>query len=109
MKILYILAAAIALGSCSGGGEPDVILSTPTEVQATAQGTQAILLSWSHAGAELDAFRIERRLTSSGTGAFEELVEVDGDARTYVDENLQVATHYDYRIRACAGERCSGY
>ena len=107
MKVLDILAAAIALGACSGGGEPDVVLSTPTEVEAVPQGTQAIRLSWSHAGPDVDAFRIERRLTSGGTGAFEEIVEVDGDARTYVDENLHVATHYDYRIRACAVVRCS--
>ena len=107
MKVLYVLASAIALGACSGGGEPDVVPSAPTDVQATAQGTQAILLTWSHAGTDIDAFQIERRLTSSGTGAFEELVEVDGDARTYADENLQVATQYDYRIRACDGDRCS--
>src|SRR5687767_3755904 len=109
MKVLYTVAAAIVLGACSGGGEPDVVLSAPTEVEAVSQGTQAILLSWLYAGSDVDEFRIERRLTSGGTGAFEELVEVDGDARTYVDENLQVATHYDYRIRACAVLRCSGW
>src|SRR5688572_20782164 len=108
MKVPCIVAFAIALGACSGGGEPGVVLSTPTEVEAVSQGTQAILLSWLYAGSDVDEFRIERRLTSGGTGAFEELVEVDGDARTYVDENLQVATHYDYRVRACAVLRCSG-
>jgi Fibronectin type III domain len=106
MKVLYIAAAVIALGSCSGGGEPNVVLPTPADVRAAAQGTQTILLTWSYSGTAIDVFRIERRLTR-GPGSFEEIVSVDGDARTYVDENLQAATPYVYRIRACDGRRCS--
>ena len=38
---------------------------------------------------------------------FVEHVVLGGDARTYLDADLQAATQYEYRVRACRRQRCS--
>ena len=92
--------------ACTDGGPPGAP-DVPASFAAEAVGPRAIRLSWTYTGA-VDAFRIERRhVTSQGPTEFTSLTSVDGDARTYVDENLDLARQYDYRVHACRGELCS--
>ena len=95
-------------GSCSDTGGPATPPATPSDLEATAIGPRAIQVTWTHTGGEVDLFRIERRhVGPQGPSQFAEHAAVPGDARSYLDADLQEATQYDYRTRACRRDVCS--
>lgn len=95
-------------GSCSDTSGPATPPATPSDLEATAIAPRAIQLTWTHTGGEVDLFRIERRhVGPQGPAPFAEHATVPGDARSYIDADLQEATQYDYRLRACRRDACS--
>lgn len=95
-------------GSCSDTGGPVTPPATPSDVEAATIGPRTIQITWTHTGGEADLFRIERRhVGPQGPAQFAEHAAVPGDARAYLDADLQEATQYDYRMRACRRDVCS--
>lgn len=101
--------AACAAGGCSAFTDERAATTyplAPSGLQATAQSSSRIDLSWTDNSATETGFRIERRTSS---GSFAQVATVGVDNTSYSDGGLDPATSYTYRARACNSGGCSGY
>jgi hypothetical protein len=69
----------------------------PTALRATVGGSQKVTLAWIAAIGGADLYRLERR---RGEGAFQRLTDVTAPTTTHLDETVQPATTYTYRVKA---------
>jgi len=89
-------------GSSTGGGSTP---ATPNGLQATANSSSQIVLTWSDNANNESGFYIER---STGTG-FVQIASVGANITTYSDNGLSAATTYQYRVSAHNTSGNSGY
>ena len=76
------------------GGNPP---AAPTNLQATAQSTTSVALSWTDNASNETGFRLEGRTVD---GAFAELLTVGANVTTAVVPGLTPSTFYLFRVRA---------
>ncbi len=77
-------------------GELYVIPNAPTDLNASAETDDRILLSWDYEG-DRDGIEIERK---TGSGAFALVGQSESGANQFGDTGLNAGTTYTYRIRA---------
>jgi hypothetical protein len=100
------LGAYYGIGvSSSGGGcaPPDA----PSGLTATADGHQAVDLTWVDGSTDEDGFRVERREGQAGSWA--EVVRTAAEATSYADAGLSAETEYCYRVSAFNGDGYSDF
>ncbi len=86
------------------GGTPP---AAPTNLQATAQSTTSVALSWTDNASNETGFRLEGRTVD---GAFAELLTLGANVTTAVVPGLTPSTFYLFRVRASgAGGTFSSY
>jgi Bacterial Ig-like domain len=105
----------------SGGGGGDTTTNTSTAPIAPSSlalyttlstTSTSIPLKWKDNSTNEDKFRIERKTRDVSTSTFGLVSTVNGSSNTiasYNDNSVTVGTHYDYRVKACVGDLCSGY
>jgi len=97
-KSIYLNTAALALaaGCCtaaSATGEPYAVAA------ASYPGPTQVTVNWASDGADVQAFKVERRIL--GSRAWQQAAYLpDGSARSFVDANLRYDTAYEYRVSA---------
>jgi hypothetical protein len=72
--------------------------AAPSNLQATADSTSQITITWNDNSNNESGFRIERKTGASGTYA--EMANVGANIRTWVNTGLSAGTEYFYRVRA---------
>lgn len=90
--------ADIVLGAVTSSAEGATPPAAPTSFTATAISASRIDLSWSHSGANIDGFSLERSLT--GVGSWSVINTLDAADRGYANTGLAENTTYYYRLRA---------
>ena len=80
--------------------------AAPTDLVATAAGTEQIDLIWADNADNETGFKIERK---TGTDAFAEIATVAADVVSYSDAGLMASTTYTYRVVAYNGDGNSSY
>ncbi len=100
---LYRVCAQNVGGASEFSNEITVIIPegpppAPTNLNASALGTDRIRLTWIDNSANETEFQIERRL--EGGGNFAHISSTAQDENQYEDVGLQMETTYEYRIRA---------
>jgi hypothetical protein len=101
--------AACAAGGCSAFSNQSSATTypvAPSGLQATAQSSSRIDLTWTDNSATETQFRIERR---TGGGSFAQVATEGANATSHSDGGLAAETSYTYRVRACNGGGCSAY
>lgn len=103
-------------GDGGGGGDggeeppPDEPLNPPddppSDLQATAESSTSVALSWQDNSANESSFRLER---ATGNGAFFFALEVPADATEALDGGRAPDTQYRYRVQACNADGCSAF
>ncbi|OJJ20261.1 hypothetical protein BKI52_17495 [marine bacterium AO1-C] len=91
-------------GSSTGGGGEDAP-ATPSNLQASANSSSQIVLTWSDNANNESGFYIER---NAGVG-FVQIASVGANTTTFSDNDLSAATTYQYRVRAHNASGNSGY
>ena len=86
---------------------PGSLPAAPTSLQATAQSTTSVALSWTDHANNETGFRVERRTVDGG--AFAEVLSVGANVTSTVVSGLSPSTFYLFRVRAAAGGASSGY
>jgi hypothetical protein len=96
-------------GECTGQGSTCVVTMTATKnVAATFQvAPSQIQLTWADASTRESGFRIERKVSTTGTYA--EIALTAANIVTFVDPTLLASTTYCYRVRAYNTGGNSGY
>jgi hypothetical protein len=79
--------------------------STPSQFTGTVVSATQIDLSWQAPGGQT---HYELRWRAGGKGGWTTQT-INGSATSYSHTNLAPVTLYEYELRACAGESCSGY
>ncbi|MBT8395509.1 MAG: hypothetical protein HKO65_14200 [Gemmatimonadetes bacterium] len=79
----------------------------PTELAATATGPYTVDLTWTDASDNESTFRLERRVSPSGSWVEVATPAVNNTAAA--DGGLSPNTSYAYRLRACNDVGCSAY
>lgn len=92
VKAIGIAAESTASATATGTTLP----IAPTTVNATADGTDQVTLTWTNVTGET-GYRIERSLDSS---TWKWIATAAADATTFTDSMLAAGTEYHYRIRA---------
>ncbi len=82
-------------------------LIAPTNLQAVADPTPRVILTWLDNSHNEGWFEIERRFT--GGGQFERVGVVAPNVTTFNDEGVYRGTTYDYRVRAASEESVSDW
>ena len=72
-------------------------LPAPANLTAAAVSSSQINLTWSDNSPDEEAFEVQR---SDSGGPYVTITEVNANAISYSDHNLQPATNYSYRVRA---------
>jgi fibronectin type 3 domain-containing protein len=101
--------AACAAGGCSAFSNQRGATTyplAPSGLQAAAQSSSRIDLTWVDNSATETQFRIERR---TGGGSFAQVATEAANATSHSDGGLAAETSYTYRVRACNGGGCSAY
>ena len=70
----------------------------PTRLTATAVSSSRINLAWQHNSANVEVFRIERRV--AGRADWREIGMTAANTRRFTDMGLKPSTSYEYRVRA---------
>ena len=70
----------------------------PTRLTATAVSSSRISLAWRHNSADLEGFRVERRV--AGRAAWSEIGTTAANTRRFTDMGLNQTTTHEYRVRA---------
>lgn len=78
----------------------------PSGLTAVGEGTSRIRLAWDANYSDAVRFKLER---ASGGAAFAEIAELPPGSADYLDEGLQAATVYTYRLRAATAAALSDY
>jgi hypothetical protein len=112
--LLYV-AVLVVLGGCAGGGgrntdaggEEDVNLERPADLQATGVSATEIDSSWTDANDGETGFVLERSLDADFTSFTE--IQIGEERESYRDGDLSAETRYHYRIKAVNGEAASPY
>lgn len=81
------------------GGPPE----TPSGLSATG-GLTSIELSWTANSDDETEFRIHRR---TGSGSHQQIATVGAGVTSFTDSDVEPATTYGYRVRACNEHGCS--
>ncbi len=76
----------------------EIVAAQPTDMQAIANNTNLILLSWTDNSYNESSFEIQRKVEPSGY--FEMLANVFANVSTYSDYACSPNTTYSYRVRA---------
>ncbi|MCC5840436.1 MAG: PKD domain-containing protein [Opitutales bacterium] len=76
-------------------GDPAAV-GQPTNLRAEPLGTFAVALSWDAVEGVIDGYRLERRMRGSSSW----VVIADVSGLSYLDDDLEEATSYDYRLAA---------
>jgi titin len=86
----------------------DVAPAAPTNLTATVQGTQSVLLSWTDQADNETGYRVERR--DAGSSVWGTLVLLADGSDQYSDLSIAPAANYEYRVLAVndAAESASG-
>ena len=71
---------------------------TPSRLKATAVSSSRINLAWRHNSANLEGFRIERRV--AGRANWSEIGTEAANTHRFTDMGLKQTTTYEYRVRA---------
>ena len=69
-----------------------------TRLTATAVSSSRIDLAWRHNSANLEGFRVERRV--AGRAVWSEIGMTAANAHRFTDMGLKQTTNYEYRVRA---------
>ncbi len=80
--------------------------AAPTDLVATAAGTEQIDLTWNDNADNETGFKVERK---TGTDAFAEIATVGANVVSYSDTGLTASTTYTYRVVAYNGDGNSSY
>ncbi len=80
--------------------------SAPSSLNATANGTTQIDLTWTDNSNNEDGFKIERH---SGDGNFAEIASVGANVASFSDTGLNPSTTYTYRVRSFNASGNSGF
>ena len=83
-----------------------VIISTPGNLTATQVSDTGVKLDWQDSCTFESGFRIERK---TGTGSFQQIVEVGSNVTSYTDNNLSVDFSYTFRALAFTQTNQSAY
>lgn len=81
--------------------------AAPSNLQASGVMTTQVQLSWMLNSSDATGIFVEGRLTGSGT--FQQVGSVAGNATSVIVTNLQPQSSYDFRVRAGNGSGFSGY
>ena len=92
--------------SVSGSGT-EVPPNSPSNLNATAQSSTQINLSWTDNSNNESGFKIERKNGSSGN--WSEIAQVATNTTSYSDNNLTPNTQYCYQVRAYNSAGNSNY
>ena len=96
------------LTSCGSDPTGGVKLTAPSNLQAVANSSTQIDLTWSDNSNNEDGFKIERK--TGVDGSYSEVATVGSDTTTYSDTNgLLSGTEYCYRVRAYNNRGNSDY
>jgi len=93
--------------SCATTDATPPATDPPTNLQATANGTSSIDLSWTDNSDE-DTFDIER-CQGTGCSTFAPLTQVGADVTAYSDGSLSASTTYCYRVQGNVGGTPTGW
>jgi large repetitive protein len=80
---------------------------SPSGVQATALSDVSAQVTWNDESANEDEFLVERLEVGSSDQVFREAGRVPANTTGFEDDDLEPATGYRYRVRACNGLGCS--
>jgi hypothetical protein len=96
-------------GALSAASLPAAPVLAPPQVVSVTSGNQAVALSWSHDGANLSGFELERNsLSKTGRIVATVLIpDLAATARAHVDD--VGSGRYRYRLRARNGEQASAW
>lgn len=86
----------------SPGGTP----AAPSGLQAAAQSTSEILVSWTDNSTNETGFRLERKTLG---GTFQEIASLPANTTSHTVSGLTAATQYVFRVRAVNGANFSAY
>jgi predicted lipoprotein with Yx(FWY)xxD motif len=93
----YISPYYTVVATQAGAPPPPVIPSAPSSLNATANSSQQITLSWSDNANNEAGFQLER---ATNGGSYSLLTTLAANTTTYSDANLSSSTAYQYRVRA---------
>ena len=86
--------SAVSLGAFIGDEPP----TAPDNLEAEANDSDEIDLTWDDNSTDESGFKIERREDS--VDAYTQVAKVDADETSYTDTGLEGATTYHYRVRS---------
>ncbi len=110
MEYRYRLRAVNAFGASEYSNEASAMterpVTAPSGLAVTSVGPDSIGLGWVDNAGNETGFELERAL---GAGAFAKIVDLPLDLLSYLDEGLDPATEYRYRLRAVNAFGASEY
>lgn len=95
-----------------GRGVPADVITSPSDLKATALSSTSVELTWADNSNDEQAFLIERRddgVVVTGTQGFRQIDTVGANVERYLDNTVFPNSGYTYRVRANLGEDNSGY
>ncbi len=103
-----LTASGLLLFGCKDDEDPmPTMINAPSNLMADNATEGQISLSWTDNANDEDSFKIERSMSMNS--GFAEVGSVNANTTTYVDEDVDAATEYFYRVRASRGTEYSTY
>jgi len=86
-----------------GCGEDDSgptgpVLNAPQELVATALSETQISLTWTNVDEFISGYKIQR--AEGAGGSFSQLIQLEGDVKTYTDSDLSEGSTYKYKVQS---------
>ncbi len=81
--------------------------AAPSDLTTHAVSATRIELSWTDNASDESRFQVERSENGGGWAVLQD--SLPANTTTYADTGLAAGVQFRYRVRACAGTRCSAY
>jgi hypothetical protein len=93
-------------GAGASATTPQIVITPPSALSATLDGSTAVNLSWTDNSDNETGFLLERK---TGSGSYAVIATLDAGVTSYSDSGLATDTTYTYRVRGTNGMVNSGY
>ena len=106
LSLIGVLLFAIASWNTCDAVRPS---APPSSLNADPASGGRVDLHWSDPGERESEFRVERKRASEPDTAWSEIIRLPAEVTGISDTELDSATTYAYRVRACTLFACSAY